>query len=216
MLLWYYRQFIQRENSHSLKTGAVHKQQVGQNGISWWEELRKLSDDASIDKMTTADLLYVIYVTGIWSNDLCEKLPEVSNPTIVKFDRVVDSFNQAKKQLGDMKQPANASQTSSRGRQRWDYKPPQTNGQNRGNGQRQEITHTNSREEQESKKSSAREMFQMRKKQPSTAKLYSNADNQPTPTLLLWLFPAEQPQYSQLISCLPDTCLLYTSDAADE
>ena len=77
---------------------------------------KNLSDDASIDEMTTADLLCVIYVTDIRSNDLHEKLLEVTNPRIEKFDRVVDSFNQAKKQLGEMKHPESASQTSNRGR----------------------------------------------------------------------------------------------------
>ena len=31
-----------------------HKQQDGQDGISWREELRHLADDASIDEMSTA------------------------------------------------------------------------------------------------------------------------------------------------------------------
>ena len=52
--------------------------------------------------MQTPDLLCVIYVTGIRNNELREKLLEISNPTIAKFDRVVDSFDQARKQLGKM------------------------------------------------------------------------------------------------------------------
>ena len=89
-----------------------HKQQEGQDGISWREELRNLSDDTTIDEMSTADLLCVIYVTSIRSNNLREKLLEIANPTLEKFDRVVDSLDQAKKQLGEMKRPASASQTS--------------------------------------------------------------------------------------------------------
>ena len=65
-----------------------------------------MADDASIEDMETADLLCVIYVTGIKNDELREKLLEVTNPTIAKFDRVIDSFDQAKKQLGEMKNPA--------------------------------------------------------------------------------------------------------------
>ena len=54
-----------------------HKQQEGQDGISWQEELRNLADDAAIKDMDTADLPCVIYVTGIRDNDLREKLLEV-------------------------------------------------------------------------------------------------------------------------------------------
>ena len=130
-----------------------HKQQEGQDGISWRKELRNLSDDdVSIDEMLTADLLCVIYVTGIRSNDLREKLLEVTNPTIKKFDRVVDSFDRAKKQLGEMKHPASASQTSSRGRQRSNNKPPGTNSQYHASEQRQETSQTNPREELERNK----------------------------------------------------------------
>ena len=59
-----------------------HKQEEGQDGISWREELRNLADDADIKAMDTSDLLCVIYVTGIRDNDLREKLLEVQNPTL--------------------------------------------------------------------------------------------------------------------------------------
>ena len=62
-----------------------------------------MADDAAIEDMETADLLCVIYVTGIKNDELREKLLEITDPTIAKFDRVVDSFDQAKKQLGEMK-----------------------------------------------------------------------------------------------------------------
>ena len=52
--------------------------------------------------MTTVDLLCIIYVMGIRNNELREKLLEISRPNIKKFDRVVDSFDQAKKQLDEM------------------------------------------------------------------------------------------------------------------
>ena len=55
-----------------------NKQQEGQDGISWLEEFRNLSDDAAIEDMTTPDLLCVIYVTGIRNNELREKLLEIS------------------------------------------------------------------------------------------------------------------------------------------
>ena len=71
----------------------ANKQQEGQDGISWREELRNLADDAAIEDMSTADLLCVIYVTGIRNNELREKLLEISRPNIEKFDRVVDSFD---------------------------------------------------------------------------------------------------------------------------
>ena len=88
-----------------------HKQEAGQDGIPWREKLRNLADDADIEYMDTSDLLCVIYVTGIR-----EKLLEVQNPTIAKFDRVVNSFDQAKKQLNQIKPQAQASQVFT---QRW-------------------------------------------------------------------------------------------------
>ena len=96
----------------------ANKQQDGQDGISWREELRNLADDAAIEEMETADLLCVIYVTGIKNDELREKLLEITDPTIAKFDRVVDSFDQAKKQLGEMRNPAAMATTQpNRGRQ---------------------------------------------------------------------------------------------------
>ena len=67
-----------------------NRQQEGQYGISWREELHNLSDDAAIEDMQMPDLLCVIYVTGIRNNELREKLLEISNPTLEKFDRMVD------------------------------------------------------------------------------------------------------------------------------
>ena len=83
--------------------------------------------------METADLLCVIYVTGIKNNELREKLLEISCPTIEKFDRVVvDSFDQAKKQLDKMRSPATMAATQqSRGRQ-------QQRNQRQNNNRRQE------------------------------------------------------------------------------
>ena len=95
----------------------ANKQQDGQDGISWREELRNLADDAAIEDMETADLLCVIYVTGIKNNELRAKLLEISRPTIEKFDWVVASFNQAKKQLDEMCTPATMAATQqTRGR----------------------------------------------------------------------------------------------------
>ena len=61
--------------------------------------------------MSIADLLCVIYVTGIRNNELREKLLEISRQNIEKFDRVVDSFDQAKKQLEEMRNPATSAAT---------------------------------------------------------------------------------------------------------
>ena len=74
-----------------------HKQEEGQDGISWREKLRNLANIAAVKDVDTTDLLCVIYVTGIRDNDLREKLFEVHNASITKFDRIVDSFDQAKK-----------------------------------------------------------------------------------------------------------------------
>ena len=57
--------------------------------------------------------------------------------------------DRAKKQLGEMKRPASTSQTSTRGRQRSDNKPPQSNGQYCTSGQRQETRQTIPRDELE-------------------------------------------------------------------
>ena len=42
---------------------------------------------AAIEDMETADLLCVIYVTGIKNNELREKLLEINHPTVEKFER---------------------------------------------------------------------------------------------------------------------------------
>ena len=70
-----------------------NKQQEGQDGFSWREELCNLSDDAAIEDMQTPDLLCVIYATGIRNNELREKLLEISYPTIEKFDSMVNSLS---------------------------------------------------------------------------------------------------------------------------
>ena len=101
-----------------------HKQEEGQDGTYWRGELRNLAIDADIEDMDTSDLLCVIYVKGIRDNDPREKLLEVQNPTIVKFDGVVNSFDQAKKQLSEIKPQAQASQAfSQRGRTKHQAKP---------------------------------------------------------------------------------------------
>ena len=74
-------------------------------------QLRNLSDDVAIEGIHTPDLLCVIYVTGIRNNNLREKLLEISNPMIDKFDRMVDSYDQARKQLGKMRRPATSAAT---------------------------------------------------------------------------------------------------------
>ena len=78
------------------------------------------------------------------------QLLEVQNPTLQKFDRVVSSFDQAKKQLSEIKPPAQASQAfSQRG------KPKQKTTQSRISEQRtrreasrQRSSYQPSREEQ--------------------------------------------------------------------
>ena len=52
-----------------------HKQEKGQDGISWREELQYLANDADIKDMDPLDLLCVIYVTGIRDNDTPGKAP---------------------------------------------------------------------------------------------------------------------------------------------
>ena len=90
-----------------------YKQSEGQDGINWREELRNIGDDADVDEMTSADQFCVIYVMGVKDNALREKLLEIQNPNIEKFDRAMDAYDQAKKQLADMKRPASASSSSS-------------------------------------------------------------------------------------------------------
>ena len=113
-----------------------HKHQGGQDGIAWREELRNLSDNANIDRMSTTDLLSAIYVTGICSNDLCEKLLEMNNPTIETFDWVVDSFDQAM-QVGVDEATSHHFPEEGEGQS---TNHLETTVKNRGNGQRQETT----------------------------------------------------------------------------
>ena len=110
-----------------------HKQEEGQDGISWQEELWNLADNAAIEDMDTTDLLCVIYITGIRDNNLREKLLEVHNPTIHKFNRIVDSFDLAKKLLSQINPQAQASQASTqRGRPRQSTKPSHLGDQRAG------------------------------------------------------------------------------------
>ena len=83
--------------------------------------------------MDTADLLCIIYVTGIKNNELRERLLEISRPTIEKFDRVVDSFDQAKKQLDEMRSPA-AMAATQQTRERQQQKNPRQNNYRRQEG----------------------------------------------------------------------------------
>ena len=59
---------------------------------------------------------------------LCKrgKILEVQDPNIEKFDRVVDAYDQAKKQLADMKRPAAASAASHGKNTRTDARPPRS------------------------------------------------------------------------------------------
>ena len=100
--------------------------------------------------MDTSELLCVIYVTGIRDKDLREKLLELQNPNIVKFDRVVNSFDQAKKQQSEIKPPAQASQAfSQRGRPKQNTKPSYLGEQrNRREASGQRSNGQPSREEQ--------------------------------------------------------------------
>ena len=61
--------------------------------------------------MMPEDMLCVMYVRGVRSNELREKLLEVTEPSLVRFDRIVDSFNQAKSQMAKIRrsQPTAAS-----------------------------------------------------------------------------------------------------------
>ena len=87
------------------------KQAEGQNGLKFREELRNLADEANIAEMMPEDILCVMYVRGVRSNELREKLLEVTEPTLVRFDRIVDAFDQAKSQMAEIRktQPAEAS-----------------------------------------------------------------------------------------------------------
>ena len=61
--------------------------------------------------MMPEDMLCVMYVRGVRSNKLREKLLEVVEPSLMRFDRIVDSFDQAKSQMAEIRktQPAEAS-----------------------------------------------------------------------------------------------------------
>ena len=76
-----------------------YTQTEGQNGLKFREELRNLADEANIAEMMPEDMLCVMYVRGVRSNELREKLLEVAEPSLAHFDRIVDSFDQAKSQM---------------------------------------------------------------------------------------------------------------------
>ena len=88
-----------------------YTQTEGQNGLKFREELRNLADEANIAEMMPEDMLCVMYVRGVRSNELREKLLEVPEPSLARFNRIVDSFDQAKSQMAEIRrsQPAEAS-----------------------------------------------------------------------------------------------------------
>ena len=88
-----------------------YKQSEGQNGLKFREELRNLADEADIAEMMPEDMLCVMYVRGVRSNELRERLLEVQEPSLARFNRIVDSFDQAKSQMAEIRrhQPATAS-----------------------------------------------------------------------------------------------------------
>ena len=49
------------------------------------------------------DMLCVMYIRGVRSNELREKLLEVAEPSLVRFNRIVDSFDQAKSQMAEIR-----------------------------------------------------------------------------------------------------------------
>ena len=57
--------------------------------------------------MMPEDMLCVTYIRGVRSNELREKLLEVAEPSLVRFDRIVDSFNQAKSQMAEIRKKPN-------------------------------------------------------------------------------------------------------------
>ena len=84
MLQWYHRQPIQRENTNSLTKSSIHVPQTtrgaGRNFLVW------RAQKPSQTMPQSADLLCVIYVTGICSNNLHEKcwrlqIPRSKNST---------------------------------------------------------------------------------------------------------------------------------------
>ena len=108
-----------------------YQQSEGQNGLKFREELRNLADEANITEMMPEDMLCVMYVRGVRSNELREKLLEVAEPSLVHFDRIVDSFDQVKSQMAKIRktQPAAAS-TSYRqqGQRQWKSTTPSSGG----------------------------------------------------------------------------------------
>ena len=65
-------------------------------------------------EMMPEDMLCVMYFRGVRSNELREKLLEGPEPSLARFDRIVDSFDQAKSQMAEIRKSQTATASAAR------------------------------------------------------------------------------------------------------
>ena len=106
-------------------------QKQGQDGRSFFEDLRATADEADIAGMGLNDALCMQLLAGLTDKRLMEKLGEVENPNIEEFSRIIYAQMHAKAST-----PSQALKTSQQ---------PSGNNSKRGQGRQSGGTRPNSR-----------------------------------------------------------------------
>ena len=102
-----------------------YRQSVGQDIMSFRENLRSLADECDIGNMTLEETLCLMYAVGVRDDKLREKLYEISEPTLTKFNTVMDAWVQRNRQMDDHdKHPAAAMKVGDKGKKKEAPKRP--------------------------------------------------------------------------------------------
>ena len=79
---------------HRRKAFFTYIQQEGQDATQLREELRSLADEGDIASMDVEGALCLMYTLSVRDRKLHEKLMEVTDPTLTKFNAVMDAYVQ--------------------------------------------------------------------------------------------------------------------------
>ena len=94
---------------HRRKTFFTYVQQEGQDATQLREELRNLADLGDIAGMDLPGALCLMYVMSVRETKLQEKLMAVSEPTLEKFNTIMDAHVQMQTGLKEFKQQTRAT-----------------------------------------------------------------------------------------------------------
>ena len=104
-------EFFRERNPLMIRRRAFfnYRQSEGQDIMSFRENLRSLADECDIGNMTLEETLCLMYAVGVRDDKLREKLYEIPEPTLTKFNTVMDAWVQKNRQMDDHdKRPATA------------------------------------------------------------------------------------------------------------